>query len=83
MKIQHGRGLERNGAKVSKGGFVEKVALEPRLEFRKQKEGRKEGNTPSGWGPYPGAGGAAWTRGTQPPKGLCCTEEVVDVPDLS
>ena len=42
MKIQHGRGLERNGAKVSKGGFVEKVALEPRLEFRKQKEGRKE-----------------------------------------
>lgn len=46
MKIQHGRGLERNGAKVSKGGFVEEVALEPRLEFRKQKEGRKEGNTP-------------------------------------
>ena len=27
MKIQHGRGLERNGAKVSKGGFVEEVAL--------------------------------------------------------
>ena len=57
MKIQHGRGLERNGAKVSKGGFVEKVALEPRLEFRKQKEGRKEGSTPRGWWPYPGAGG--------------------------
>ena len=57
MKIQHGRGLERNGAKVSKGGFVEKVALEPRLEFRKQKEGRKEGNTPEDGGHILGRGG--------------------------
>ena len=63
MKIQHGRGLERNGAKVSKGGFAEEVAMELRLEFRKQKAGRKEGNTPQrtvaiswgGWGDGQGA----------------------------
>ena len=86
MKIQHGRGLERNGAKVSKGGFAEEVAMELRLEFRKQKAGRKEGNTLKEnhplhrMGPHLGRGRG---KGHPLPKGPCWAERVADKPDLS
>ena len=68
---------------MNKGGFMEEVTLQQRQELgkrRKQERGQHLQGKPSprGWGHILGG-----TRGTQPPKGLCWAERVVEVPDLS
>ena len=68
-KIQEGKGLERNGVKGSKGGLMEEVTLEQKLELarRRQERGQHPQGKPSrptGWGHIQGKAGA---RGTWAP----------------
>ena len=71
-KIQEGKGLERNGVKGRKGGLMEEVTLELKLELarRRQERGQHPQGKPSrptGWGHIQDKAGA---RATWAPKGL-------------
>lgn len=58
MKIQHGRGLERNGAKVSKGAVLWKRWQWSRdWNLGNRRKAGKRATPPRGWWPYPGMGG--------------------------
>ena len=39
-KIQEGKGLERNGVKGRKGGLMEEVTLEQKLELARRRQER-------------------------------------------
>ena len=77
--------MARNGMNVSKGGFMEEVTQEQRLELakrRRQKGGQNlQGRlAPTGWGHVRDKAGA---RGTWAPKGLWWAERVANPCDRS
>ena len=78
--------MERNGTKVSKGGFTEEVTPKQRLELAKRRRQRGGQNTqgrpvPTGWGHIRDKAGARGTLGA--PKGLWWAERVANPRDHS
>ena len=77
--------MARNGMNVSKGGFMEEVTQEQKLELakrRRQKGGQNlQGRlAPTGWGHVRDKAAA---RGTRAPKGLWWAERVANPHDHS
>ena len=77
--------MERNGPKVSKGGFTEEVTQEQRWESAKRRGQKGRQNlqgrpAPTRWGHIQDQAGA---RGTPAPKGLWWAERVANPRDRS